>query len=621
MKFSVFLRTACPLIFFTAASCNAANAQPQPAPTSSPLPEIGRVVTGDRQSETLDTTSRTIYVVTQSDIIRRGFRSVAEALEDLPGINLARYGATGSLATLGIRGTLGTQVLVLIDGMPAAGAQTATVDLGSMPTSGVERIEVVEGGGSTLYGSGAIGGIINVITKPLSGKPIVELRDGSFGDRLLRLQIRNFAFERGVAGNSYPFPGGSRENADSQVTAGRFAAERKLGKATAEISGGIVDHNLGVPGPLPALFSTPGRQHSVDEDTRLALSWKRSHSETILELGLARQQIAFTCNDPADVNCFTPNGSLSADARSQVSFRNSVANEHSRLVYGIDLARGAARVDNGARQISVRPFSQSAIYAQQQFIFGSNMQANLGVRAERDGALGGEFSPSAGFDVRMSPALAVKGNYATAFRAPSVSDLYYPMFSNPKLQPERTRVADLTISDAAVLGGVALGWFSVSGNNLIAYPPPTYVPVNVQRASIAGLTLTARTKSYHQFFTTLNVTDLYRATDLAAKARLSGRGPVFTATLELGYLGTAHNVIESAGILTRTLGPRGPFAVATPAYLNPIAYTRLDAFVRIRLSDKMLLSLRGQNLGNERYSDVAGFPSPGRSFSLELSTR
>lgn len=614
-------RSACALFCVAQGTFGIADAQSAPSPAPSPLPEIGHVLTSDRHDETLSQTARTTYTVTKSDIIRHGFRTIADALEDLPGINLARYGGTGSLATVGIRGTLGTQVLVLIDGMPAGGIQTGTIDLNSIPTLGVERIEVVEGGGSTLYGSGAIGGIINIITKPLAGKPIVEVRDGSFGDRMLRLETKHVSFERGVATNNYPLPVSSRENSDSEVTAGRFALAGTVGKARAEFSGGIVARSLGAPGSLPATFSAPGRQNSVDKDGRLALSWTRPHAETVLEFGAATQQIAFICNNPSDPNCFTPNGSFTTEGRVQANLRNTITAPHGRFIYGLDIARGAARVDNGAGEIGVHPFSQTAVYAQQQFTLGSDSRAYMGLRAERDGALGGEFSPSAGIVAGLSRALSVKANYATAFRAPSISDLYYPSFSNPGLRPERTRVADITLSDADLLGGVSVGWFGIAGNNLIAYPPPSFMPVNIQHASIAGLTLSASTRPFHRVFTRLNLTDLYRARDLGTGARLTGRGPVLSVTVEAGYLGAPGAAVESAGVLARNLGARGSLDATMPQYLNPVAYTRLDAYVRLRLSASAILSLRAANLGNERYSEVVGFPSPGRSFFIELSTR
>src|SRR5580704_11167645 len=146
----------CALFALASAAARAADA-PSPAPSASPtpLPEIGRVVTSDRQDEPLRSAARTTFVVTKAELIARGYTSVADALTTIPGVTVARYGALGTAANVSIRGSSAAQVLVLVDAHPYEGAQTGTFDLGSFSTSGIERIEVVEGGGATLYGAGA----------------------------------------------------------------------------------------------------------------------------------------------------------------------------------------------------------------------------------------------------------------------------------------------------------------------------------------------------------------------------------------------------------------------------------------------------------------------------------
>src|SRR6185437_9266697 len=133
-------------------------------PSPSPLPDIAHVYTTDRSDETIKNATRTTYVVTRDQIARYGYRTVGEALQNVPGVTALPYGPLGSSVNYGIRGSNTAQVLVLVDGLPAPGSLDNSVELGNLPTTGVDRIEVVEGGGSTLYGTGAIGGIINIIT-------------------------------------------------------------------------------------------------------------------------------------------------------------------------------------------------------------------------------------------------------------------------------------------------------------------------------------------------------------------------------------------------------------------------------------------------------------------------
>ncbi|HEX8805656.1 MAG TPA: Plug domain-containing protein, partial [Candidatus Aquilonibacter sp.] len=161
---------------------------PTPSPTPSALPQIAHVVTSDRTDETLGNSVRTIYVVTAAQIAQNGWRTVTDALQNVPGVQIASYGTIGAQVNYGVRGSDSTEVLVLVNGQPAPGGLADTVQLGTFSTVGVERIEVVEGGGSTLYGAGSIGGIINIITDSQHAPPWAMLRYGSFDDRELQLE-------------------------------------------------------------------------------------------------------------------------------------------------------------------------------------------------------------------------------------------------------------------------------------------------------------------------------------------------------------------------------------------------------------------------------------------------
>jgi outer membrane cobalamin receptor len=647
-----------------ALSCAAARAAQPPAPSPSPSapPEIGHVVTTDRQDESPEAAVRTTYVVTKAQIVTRGYATIADALTSVPGVIVERYGAFGSAANVGIRGSSSSQVLVLLDGRPIGGAQAGTLDLGEISTSGVERIEVVEGGGATLYGAGAIGGAINILTTRAAGAPLVRASDASFGSSSLDAETRAFAFERIVAGNAYDYvgtsvPSGTRINADAESTTARVRGDATLGAVAAQGSLGLTQFHVGAPGAIALPFASPGpnpslsssyqsattRQDTTDADARATFSLERGNTTTSLDLAATRRTLLYYSLPGDPLGCFTPSGTQPCDdynqeTRVQASLRRVLRSSATRLIYGIDVARGDARIDAGDGNPPTHAFAQTAAYAQDGVTLG-RVQAYAGVRAERDGGQGGAVAPSAGFAAPLSPALTIRANYATGFRAPDAVDLYYPGFSNPTLQPERTQGTDLTLTDARMLGGVSLGYFTLAGNNLIAVNPafnfsappgPSNEPViNAQHASIAGLTLDARAAAHRGFTATLAVTDLYRALDLTSVARrLVGR-PVFSTSLALEYAAPSPGEPRAAfGLIARSMGARG----SVPAFgsIDPTqfaaAYTTVDGYVRMRVSRGELVSLRGRNLGNERYSAIAsppfgGFPAPGRSFAIELSTR
>lgn len=580
------------------------------------LPEIAHVVTSDRSDESIEKASRTTFVITKDTMRTKGYRTVADALASVPGANLQFYGP-GALAQVGLRGSSSSQVLVLVDGMPVAGASLNNVSLNDYSTAGVERIEVIEGGGSTLYGSGSIGGIINIITaRPTSSQ--VQLRTGSFGERSVRIETPAFSYERSVGDYAYALPNGTkRSNADSSITAFHASAERSLGAIDAKLTFNLDARHQGAPGPT-SFLSLTSRENDLARTAALTLSRKTANATATVDLGGAAFQDTYTCltSDPA---CFNTTDELLTDGRAQVSLRNVVRVERSTTVYGADFSRGSARIDDGVGDVLYKQYSQSAAYAQQRWSNEHGSSIAVGLRGERD-STGGAFSPSLGGVLRVSSDVSLKANLATAFRAPNVEDLYYPGYSNPTLVAERTRVGDVTVTDRAIGGGASLGWFFTSGKNLIVLDS-TYTPQNVGHASIAGFSLNVKSRPTHGVVASLDLTNLYRAQDLTKNQRISGRGPVFGGTLSLDYTGGATAFIASGGIGVHTEGERGFVNPTQPLFDQPAAYSNVVAYLGLRAGRNALVTLRGFNLGNERYAQVGGYPIPGRSFAIELSTK
>jgi vitamin B12 transporter len=620
-----------------------------PTPSASPkaVPEIAHVVTSDRGAESAARTARTTYVVTAAQIARDGDRTVADAIEEIPGVDVLRYGAFGAAATVGIRGSSSQQVLVLVDGLPIAGSQIDDVNLEQFSVAGVDRIEVVEGGGSTLYGSGSIGGVINIITAPQAQRTGGTVSTGSFDETTYLFQTPYVSFQRTYAANDYSVENApNRENAQAGLTAFSARYGHSIGAFDLTLSGDLGNAVSGVPGEL-GYFSPTSEQNNVNRDVRLALEHRGAQSQTTLQLGDSSQTLSYTCNTPVDSNCPNsyyptpppgmssnpPYAQLLDDAHWMASLRNVVGTARTRLVYGVDLMRGIARVDEGTGGGSplaadnaaiYDDYAQTAAYVQSQWFGGAGQQLYVGLRAERDGGVGGAYSPSLGGILPVATGLQLKLNAATAFRAPTAEELYYPGFSNPDLVPERTRVGDATLAAPALWGGVSFGWFTTSGSNLIVSAPPAYIPENVGHASIQGLSLQIATPPTHGYSANLGVTNLYRAQDLDTDSRLPGRGPVFALSLGLRYNAPAASRFDGFRIIAQTQGPQeSPDPYLSPLYAvyQPATFTTIDGDLAYRLTPKLLIALRGYNLGNDRYAIYAGYPMPGRSLAVELRSR
>ncbi len=590
---------------------------PSPSPSPSAPPEITHVVTSDRADETLRSSTRTTYVVTAADIAGRGYRTVGDALADIPGVEINRYGAIGANVSYGIRGSSSAQVLVLVDGLPAPGELANSVQFGTISTSGVRRIEVVEGGGSTLYGTGAIGGIINIITDAQNAAPSASVLYGTFGNTQLRAQAEGFSFERLVANNNF------RPNSDYQATTARLGLDRKLGSVGIAFRGTLESDNLGAVGPY-AFPSATSREGDTNDAGSLTFTLRRAQSTPTLQLGVSRQSIAFGCNSSgADPNCFLLTQALSTETRSDLAFRNSVSGASSRLLYGVDLSRGIVRSDDGSggpTDVSYNALSQSALYAQENWALRSG-ELYVGVRGERDGSLGGAISPSLGWRAELGGGVSLKLNAASAFRAPNASELYFPHYGNPNLATERAAVGDVSLRFDRILGGATLGWFTNYTHDLIiANPNDNFAPENVAQARMQGFTFETRTLPLHGVTFGVNATDLYSAQDVYLQSRLPN-DPVLTVNALLGFQGAQRGLFEDGGISVRVVGQRQPFDPTLPPFAQSSSFSTSDAFVRLRVLPRTVLALHAYNFGNERFAEVSGYPMPGRTFTVELTER
>ncbi len=391
----------------------------------------------------------------------------------------------------------------------------------------------------------------------------------------------------------------NRQNAQAGLTAVSARYAHAVGALDLTLTGSLDGAQAGTPGEL-GFFSPTSEDDNVDRNLRLLAQHRGARSTTSLELGDSSEDLSYTCNTPVDPNC--PNSSFPTpgpgmtsnppyaqvlyDQRWMASVRNVVGDDRSRLVYGVDLMRGIARIDPGTGGGSplaadnapiFDAYAQTAAYVQSQWFAPNGNEIYAGLRGERDGGAGGAYSPSVGGILHLLPALALRLNAATAFRAPTAEELYYPGFSNPNLQPERTRVGDATLAARAPWGDLEFGWFTTSGTNLIVSAAAERTcRENVGRASIQGLDLVAKAHTFYGCVASLGVTNLYRAQDLITSSRLPGRGPVFAVTLALQYEAPANRRFDGFAIEAANAGPaRGSRPVPLAGIFDLSAWRRL----------------------------------------------
>jgi vitamin B12 transporter len=627
---------------FVLAAAGAASGAPSPSPSPSPaasaspaLQEIGSVVTSDRQSEPIDKTAKPTYVVDRARIDATGARTIADAVADVPGVDVFSYGAFGSQVNYGIRGSSSEQTLVLVDGFPITDPTTGAVQLGQFSTIGVNRVEIVESGSSTLYGSSAAGGVINIITSVPRGE-YLETSTGSYGDRDARVGVGNgyvgLTYERHVADNDYGYPafdyskaasfeGGVREYAWGDQSAGRLSFNAPAGLFTIRGSAYLADASIGVPGSLQ-YPSTTASQNTSYGTGLVEIERDFTSSKVTLTYDGSQTRLAYidpVAND-GESDVYT--------GRSQVSLKDVISGHLLDTVVGVDFSRASGVFTFPAMpQPSAPPLppsavgaaqAQSAAYVQ---IAGSplkNTRFVAGLRGENDSPAGSILAPSFGGIINAG-VMRFSGNVGESFIVPTLNDLYYPGYSNPNLLPERAQTADVTVAYQGRGGNVSAGWFDRNGSNFIVFTPPLYLPVNAQRASTAGVQLTASTRTFYGMAVEASYTDLYLAYNQSTGARLP-QNPVGQTTLSLTHPFGPGRI--AWGLNWVVVGSDGD----DQANASPVAQTfqpsaTLNAYVRYKIAPHALLTVRGFNLANTQYAPIFAYPAPGRRAYVEFSTR
>ena len=597
-----------------------------PSAAASAIPEIGRVVTSDRRAEALAKATRPTFVVDRSTIEAFGSRSVADALANVPGVSLFSYGAFGAQANYGIRGTTTAETLVLRDGVPIGVGSSASIDLGTLSTIGIGRIEVVESGASTLYGSSATGGVINLITDGARA-PYFRISGGSLGERDVAAGASagglSVSFDRHVASNVYDYPafgsgaqaipGGTRTNDDAEQSAFRLGYRRDLGAGwSARLGLGSDEIHIGVPGST-AFGTTPdARQNTNRTDASLDLEHALGKGTFTLTLAGSTEQLAY-----ADPGPNLGGEDDTFDARAQASLRYAVTAARSEVVAGIDVSRESAALSFAQAFGPTPPLAaaeaQTAAYVQVGLQASAPLHLAFGLRAENDAPRGGVVAP---FGAALTLGAArLTANVGETYRVPTLIDLYYPGFSNPNLVAERLTDYDATLHLPVGAVTLALGIFGRDGSNLIALDPTTFIPFNASRVSTNGIELDAGALVAPQLRLIAGVTNLYRAQDTSTGQRLQSTPPIVaTLGLERAFGGGRWAFGGRVRVVGATPGD-GP---------QPTLYSRYadsDVYARYRTGPAGIVTARVRNAADVRYMPIYGYPAPGRTVEVEFATR
>lgn len=619
-----------------------------------------------RQEGTVKDSTRPIYVITGEEMEAQGARTVREALKFLPGI--LGDGTVGTevnaLSGQFIRGSNTGQVLILLDGRPINNAGSGGFDLSEFTTNNIQRIEVLPGGGSTLYGSDAIGGVINIITRRPTEKITTEAKVniGAYG--LNQQSIQNsgkkgdiswvVGYNRTQAENNYPFSipeanfSGTRKNNDALYNNFNIKLEADLGKRnTLSFSTLYLNKEQGVPGGVPIPFPVNGQGffNSLTDKNRKYTDQVLTDLTWNSKLGGGDDSLltAKVYGDFLNTR-FDPSGSVSSQNRFQTNQSSyGIQTTHSwnfaknqSLVYGFDYRN--VNVRNTSFSYSTNKetlnydndINQGALFTKYEVVLIPNLTVNVGLRQDFSSLVNGSVtSPSVGTKFTVSDSTTLRANYIQNFRVPTIANLFNvnpSNIGNPELKPERGDSFDIGIDQK--LGNIGLARLTFFKNNVsdtIAFKrltPPvngnTGTWENIGLVETTGIEATLNLQVAKNIYTFVNYTANDPRIFKSSNAAEINKELRFAGADKLN-LGVSYETPQGLylGLLMNSLNGY-PTNNTNTEFLS--GYTTFDFKLLVPLSDKLVVTGSVENLFNQRYQLFPGFPDGGRGFQIGLSS-
>lgn len=568
------------------------------------------VVTPTRVAESVDTVVGEVTVITAAQIARAGQTSLLELLQAQPGIEMTQEGGSGANAALRIRGGNSGHTLVLVDGLRVGSATTGTTPLETIALDQIERIEILRGPASSLYGADAVAGVVQIFTRRGRGTPAVSGMLGVGSHGLLQGRV-HYGGESGATRFSL--------GAGLSRTDGGFSAARPgtFGYHPDDDGDDRRSAHLHVEHALDARHlvgvSALANRDRVEYDAGTAEDFARNAVNQLAawwhgrlaEGWSSRLRVGLGQNHTENFSLGTSTGRFDTD-QTQYLWQNDFALTAGTLTASLE--RNVQRVD--ASTLFTR--TRRTVNAAQLGFLGQRGAHTLQAALRHDdySDFGGHTTGMLGYAYQLAPAWRASASYGTSFKAPTFNDMYWPATpwyaGNPDLQPERGRNAEVSVRYQA--GGDRLGLTAYRNRveDLIVYVFPTME--NVDRATLEGITLDGGTT----------------LAGVRVQASVDWQQPVNDATGKLlTYRARRHGSLDLAKTLGRwALG--ATLVASSSRYTNAAntqhlpGYARLDAWAQYSLRPDWRVLLRVNNVLDADYQLVRGYNTPGINALLAL---
>ncbi|MHB0972780.1 MAG: TonB-dependent receptor domain-containing protein [Thiobacillus sp.] len=568
------------------------------------------VVTPTRTPEKASAVVGDITVITAQEIAAAGQTSLVELLQAQPGVEVAQQGGPGTLAAVRIRGGNSNQTLVLVDGLRVGSATAGTTPLENIALDQVERIEILRGPASSLYGADAVAGVIQIFTKQGHGTPRPSVTVGVGNHGLLQGQVNyggetgNTRFSLGAGysrtdgGFSAARPGTYGYNPDQDgdekrsvhLNVEQTIDDRNQIGLTAMANRDFVDYDAGT-----------AKDVAHNQVNDVAAWWKGR----LTGLWTSQLRVGLGQNHTENFSLGIPTGRFDTD-QTQYLWQNDFA------LSGGNLAVSLEHNDQHVSSDTAFTATSRTVNAAQLGYLGQwgahTLQAS--VRHDDYSDFGGHSTGTVGYAYAFNTAWRASASYGTSFKAPTFNDMYWPVTpyyqGNPALQPEQGRNLEMALRYQNHANQLGLTAYRNRVKDLIVYVYPTME--NVNRATLEGITLEGGTE----------------LAGVRIRASMDWQQPTDDATGKLlSYRARQHGTLDVSKVLDRwelgaTLVASGSrFADAANTRRLP-GFARLDVRAQYRINPEWKALVRVNNVLNADYQLVAGYNTPGINGLLAL---
>lgn len=603
------------------------------------------IVTATRVPTPSQRVGSTVSVITAADIKNHQYRSATDALKSIPSLSVIRNGGPGKLTSIFSRGTNASQTLVLIDGIEINDPSNTDgrVDLSHLYIGDIERIEVLHGPQSTLYGSDAIGAVIQVFTRKGEGDTAASgtVEGGSFGT------LNEYAYLSGAKQKlSYTF---NVQHTDTNgVSALSSDFRQPNGVHDDDSSESLTLSSRLVFSASDILeFDFSGRYIVTDSELDLNVFPVQDDSDSDNEtdqliLGLNtrlsllggrtehRFGISYTDIDRDDRDDFDPVNSFdflrASNKSKKLKFElqnDFYLSEAHTLTLGVETEED--NIDSELVSESLfGPFTSSvdedvrnnAVYFQDQFVLGEQLSGTAGIRNDDNEDFDNETTWRLALAYELPASnTRLKGSYATGFKAPTLAQLFGvsassfgPFTGNPDLKPETSKGWELGFEQTLETINTQFGatYYRNDIEDLITFSDDFTTNVNKDEVKTYGVEAFLNSVLANNLSAGLNYS-YTRAVDQATDRNLRRR-PLHKAVTQLSYTPQQGLALSAEGIL---IGNRYDTDPNTGARIRRGSYFTANLAASYTVNRHWELFGRVENLFDRDYEEPAGFEQPG----------